>query len=302
MGVIYKITSPSKKIYIGKTYDLRKRINCYKCASKKGSSIILLNSIRKYGWDAHVLEVVEEISDELLNEREVFWIKELGTYCYENPMGLNMTKGGDGQRSTWMHKTELRQWYSDKFTGEGNPFYGKQHNKETKTKMSELAKIRNKKDGRKIPEWGVENGRLKVIRAVICYDKYGNFLRDFYSITDAANKLNISKGGITESCKETSSGVDGKYIFRYKAPNFPLKIEVGVIKNKTVKRVVLYLSKDLNVIKEYDSSLEASIDLGIPKTTINRASMYNKLKPIRTGHIFIYKDLLEQQLKNKAAS
>ena len=136
MGVIYKIISPSWKIYVGKTYNLRKRISSHKCSAKADKNIMLHNSIRKYGWDAHNLEVIEEVDDSIMDEREIYWIAELETYCYENPMGLNMTKGGEGQRSTWMHKTGLRKWFSEKFTGEGNPFYGKKHTEETRKKLS----------------------------------------------------------------------------------------------------------------------------------------------------------------------
>jgi len=68
MGFIYKITNPNNKIYIGKTYCLRKRINGHKSYSKKGFKHILYNSIRKYGWDLHKIEVIEEIADELMNK------------------------------------------------------------------------------------------------------------------------------------------------------------------------------------------------------------------------------------------
>ena len=58
MGVIYKITSPSGRLYVGKTHDLRKRVNAYKCDVRKNRKDLKLhNSLRKYGWDAHILEV-----------------------------------------------------------------------------------------------------------------------------------------------------------------------------------------------------------------------------------------------------
>ena len=91
MGVIYSIMNPKGKLYVGKTYNLRKRINSHKCCTRKGSTVILHNSIRKYGWDNHLLSVIEEVPDEFINEREIFWIATLKTYCYENKMGLNMT-------------------------------------------------------------------------------------------------------------------------------------------------------------------------------------------------------------------
>jgi len=69
MGVIYKIKSPSDKLYVGKTYNLRKRINAHKCSAKKGKNILLHNSIRKYGWDAHVFiytDLYKQIDEDYL--------------------------------------------------------------------------------------------------------------------------------------------------------------------------------------------------------------------------------------------
>lgn len=292
MGVIYKITSPSGKLYVGKTYDLRKRINAYKCDIKKGRKDIKLhNSLRKYGWDAHVLEVIEEINDELLNEREIYWIAELKTYCYEYPDGLNMTKGGEGQRSTWMHKTELRQWFSERFTGDGNPFYGKHHSEEFKKRKSKEVSEYNKKNGIKIPKWGVEKSRLKKIKPVLMYDATGKFVREFESCTEASNFVGGKPGDVSVCANEKRSHSRG-YVFRYKTENYPLQIEVE-LKQQGAKRSVVGMYA--GEVVEFDSSLEAAEYYNIPKTTINRAAMYNQGKPIRTGHQFYYKDLLNQQ-------
>lgn len=296
MGVIYKIVSPSGKLYVGKTYNLKMRIASHKHASKQGKNLILHNSIRKYGWSNHVFEVIEEVADELLNEREIFWVTELKTYCYENENGMNMTKGGEGQRSTWMHKTGLRKHFSDMYSGEGNPFFGKKHTEETRKFLSEYSKIRNKKNGTKVPKWGYDKGRDAIIRPVVCYDVNGNYVSEHVSITDAANRFNIKPNNISNVCNSKSTNAGG-YIFKYKTADYPLKIGVGEIKHKTIKRPVVTLSEDYEVVCEHSSAQEASDFWGIPKTTINRAAMYNWLVPIRTGHVFIYKDLYEGILK-----
>lgn len=47
---IYKITSPTNKIYIGKSKSLKQRENNYKSSLEKiKSQIKLYNSIKKYG-------------------------------------------------------------------------------------------------------------------------------------------------------------------------------------------------------------------------------------------------------------
>jgi len=292
MGVIYKITSPTDRIYIGKTYNLRKRINGHKCSSKKmRSNIMLHNSIAKYGWDAHFLEVVETVDNDLLNEREIYWIKELNTYHYENPQGLNMTRGGDGQRTTWMHKIEQRAAQSKRFTGEGNPFFNKTHSEETKRIISEKTSKRNKESGINVPKWGAEKGRLNRIRTVLAYDNKGNLIGEYESIVNAEVALKIRA---ISSCLNRNNWYKGMYFFLYKDGTVLNKIEVGEIKLQQVKRPVYFFLG--NTVIEYESSERASKELNVPKTSINRAALYNNGKPLRSGHIFIYKDLYEAKM------
>lgn len=69
---IYKITNPKGKVYIGKANWIERRWHEHlndKCAS---SGPKLTNSFKKYGKEAHIFEVVEEVSDNLL-ERERYY-------------------------------------------------------------------------------------------------------------------------------------------------------------------------------------------------------------------------------------
>lgn len=294
MVTIYKIINPIGQLYIGQTKNIRKRKNFHKRKSVNIGNereTILYASIRKYGWENHRFEIIEVVDDNLGYEREIYWIKELKTYHFENANGLNMTIGGLGRKGTWMWNIELRKWYSERYKGDGSPFYGHKHTEENKKIIGEKAAKRNKERGITIPKWGAEKGRLNVIKAVLCYDKKGRFIAEFESIIEAATKLYVNRASITESCKGIITGVEGKYIFRFKEPNYPLQIEVGEIKKKGEKRIVLYIDGKGEIIKEYPSAMEASIELEIPKGTINRASLRAEIYPIRTGHIFVYKDL-----------
>lgn len=69
---IYKITSPSGKIYIGQSTNLKKREEDYiklRCNNQHK----LYNSLRKHGWEQHMFEIIEECDIKLLNEREIYW-------------------------------------------------------------------------------------------------------------------------------------------------------------------------------------------------------------------------------------
>ena len=94
-AVIYKITSPSGKYYIGKTVDFDGRMSKYRNHSNSQQKAIHA-SILKYGWENHKVEILEESTPENLNELEIKYIKELNSFSVDNPLGLNLTRGGDG--------------------------------------------------------------------------------------------------------------------------------------------------------------------------------------------------------------
>ena len=69
---IYKITSPSEKVYIGQSIDVKRRFNSYKqlnCVEQ----IKLHRSLRKYGWFYHTFEILEECEEFNLNIRERYY-------------------------------------------------------------------------------------------------------------------------------------------------------------------------------------------------------------------------------------
>ena len=95
IGYIYKITNPKGRIYIGKTTRLNDRISSYRNNHKSGQKIIE-RSIEKYGWDKHKFEVISESTADHLSELEIQYIKEYNSFHYDNPNGMNLTRGGEG--------------------------------------------------------------------------------------------------------------------------------------------------------------------------------------------------------------
>lgn len=69
---IYKITSPSNKVYIGQAVDILKRWKHYKLLLCK-SQIKIYNSLQKHGVENHIFEIIELCDVEYLNEREGYW-------------------------------------------------------------------------------------------------------------------------------------------------------------------------------------------------------------------------------------
>lgn len=291
MGFIYKITSPTGRLYVGQTKHIARRINLYKYKIVKNvgwKNAMIMNSLQKYGWAAHKFEIIEECGDEQLSEREKFWIKELNTYCFDNPRNMNMSRGGEDGAKPWMHDLERRKQQSERFTGEGNPFYGKTHTPEQREKKSKQVSEYNKKIGWQVPEWGVEKGRDIVRKPIVCYDRNGEFVKEFNCARTASKEMELEHTSISMCCNLKRTHVGG-YVFRYKTENYPMKIDVGVLKEQAVRKPVLWLDKNGEVKFEFESPEEASNFTLVPKTTIRRACAYNNGRPIRNGMIFKYK-------------
>jgi len=95
-GIIYKITSPSGKVYVGQTMrSFEKRIREHRDMKSKCSAV--RNAIDKYG-DEMKYEIIEEnVPQEQLDEREVFWINHFNSLA---PNGYNLKTGGRFYKAT----------------------------------------------------------------------------------------------------------------------------------------------------------------------------------------------------------
>lgn len=161
---IYKITSPTGRIYIGQSIDIIKRFNGYRLVKCKAQTR-LYNSFNKYGYDNHKFEVIEECEVEKLNERERYWQEY---YNVLGKKGLNCRITKDSDKSGYMseetkkkmiesmigrkHTDETKKKFSDIRKGCGNGMFGKKHTDSTKDKMSKKGKGRF--SGEKHPMYG----------------------------------------------------------------------------------------------------------------------------------------------------
>jgi group I intron endonuclease len=119
---IYKITSPTGRIYIGKSKNLKQRENNYKSSLEKTKSQVrLYNSIVKYGWDLHIFEIIEECEIYNLYCRERYW-QDFYEVIGENGLNCILQKCEE-------HPAEIsektRKKMSDSMKGDKNPMFGK---------------------------------------------------------------------------------------------------------------------------------------------------------------------------------
>lgn len=105
---IYKITSPSNKIYIGQSIHCDKRYSRYKkgdCLSQKH----LYSSIKKYGWEKHKFEIIEQCLESELNEKEKYYVDLFQTFNSKHGMNLKDGGGSNGKMSE-ESKLKMSKW------------------------------------------------------------------------------------------------------------------------------------------------------------------------------------------------
>lgn len=94
MAVVYQITSPSGKSYIGVakySAAIRFKKHCYD--AKNGRKTALAAAIRKHGAEAMIVRTLVESTSEYCFDLESRVIKAYGTL---HPHGYNLTTGGEG--------------------------------------------------------------------------------------------------------------------------------------------------------------------------------------------------------------
>jgi group I intron endonuclease len=229
MGVIYKITSPNGKIYVGQTTkSAEQRIIQYRSKRKKYGKSLVLRSIVKYGWDAHVFEVIEDnIPKDLLNEREIYWVKELNTYAAENLNGMNLTQGGDYRESWKNDKTRVER--AKQRRGEKAPSWGKKISEDVKRKISKSVSEYNKSNGVKPSEECNKKARERHLVKVVAYDINGYFLNEYESIIAASRDLNLDRKCAIDTVNGKQKHSRG-FFLRKKEESYPLKIDISGIK------------------------------------------------------------------------
>lgn len=178
---IYKYTSPSGKIYIGSSKNINKRIIHYKNESCK-NQIKLYNSFKKYGYENHMFEIIEECKFEDLYLKERYY-GELFNVLGDNGLNLILPKIGENKIGI---SEETRLKISESKKGDKNNFYGKHHSEETKEK------IRNAQLGRKHSEehrMKVSKNNAKNLSKIVLDLNTGVF---YNSIKEVAELYNIN--------------------------------------------------------------------------------------------------------------
>jgi group I intron endonuclease len=184
---IYKIINPKGKIYIGQSIDIERRFKEYKKLQCK-QSIKLFNSLKKYGWESHIFEILEKCLLEQLNNKEESYILLFNSHV----QGLNIKLAS---KPSWTGKKRPEHSKFLKENGSGLSYKRTQEHKDNLRK-----KLSGKKLSKNICEKISQNKIGKKTKKIICLETQ----QVFNSIKECSEYLNISKGCIC-------SFVKGKY-------------------------------------------------------------------------------------------
>lgn len=211
---IYKIVNKNNgKIYVGKTNrSLGERFSGHIKSAKNKVNRYLYDSMNYHGY--HSFEIIEiEIcnSDEQLNEREKFWIKELNSL---HPNGYNMTEGGDGGNTlkSWSDEERrlLYQSQGNKRRGKRPPEFSQVMSEASKKREAEKSEEKKKEVSQKISKTLKEkysSGEIKAVTPIFHGKEHPGFIdvdinvvldmiRDCKTLTYISDFLSLSKNAI----------------------------------------------------------------------------------------------------------
>lgn len=263
-GVIYKITSPNNKVYIGQTIDFTQRCRKYKGNFFKGQ-IKLWNNCQKYSWNPlQNIEIIEHCLQSELDEREQYWI----LYFNSHICGLNSDLGGKVRRG-FKHSDETKEKISKAKTGF-------KHTEETKKKISEAAKNISDETRRKKREASLGRSHTDETKEKIGKANKGNVLteeqRKKISMANIGNKKRTGKHHNNETKLKISDSKKG-------IPNLKLSRKIICLNDGVI----------------FNSQAEASKKLGINQSSISKVC--SKQRKSHKGIIFMFYD---EFLKNNS--
>jgi group I intron endonuclease len=236
MGYIYLVTNKINGMkYVGQTLqaDVNTRWKSHRSIKKRTVGKILHNAYKKYGFDNFIYKIICICFDEDTNKYEEQYIKKYNTVY---PNGYNLLQGGNNKR----HNEETRRLLSEMNKGEKHPLFGKKKTPEQIKQMSERMKgDKNPCFGKKFTEEETqkrldrykehpetkeqisnslkeyykdcyEKGIKTNGKTVKQYDLNGNFIKEYYSISEAARDMKLRPTTISRAC-ERVNGTSGGY-------------------------------------------------------------------------------------------
>lgn len=175
---IYKITSPSNRIYVGQSWNIPHRWRSYTCKQNRKGQRILAASLSKYGHAAHKFEVIHElphdVTQEVLDNYEQLYID---AYKDTGAQMMNIKGGGSKGKLAEETKRLLSIAHSGKTLSEEHKqrLREKRHSEDTKKLIGDRQRGRKYSDvsKQKMSAWQVGRKFSEETKEKIALSKIG---------------------------------------------------------------------------------------------------------------------------------
>lgn len=276
MGLIYMRISPSGGKYIGQTIfseekrwkdHIKEAIN----SNSYNYNTILNKAIRKYGTNSFQVIILEDnILEENLDIREIYWIDYYKTYWKDNAHGYNMTRGGSGHHLLQIENQDLIELWNQ---GYGTIEIASCFNCERQAIRDRLLSLGYTSTDlyKRRTEQAVKT------RYDNHYDKEQiyNLWKNGQSITNISKQLTIDRHSVSRVLTQCGVTTEEKQA----------KKTLNAIQAN--KRIILQYDKNNNFIKEWPSLSEAARTLHLQVSNISK--VLSKERKTTGGYIFKYK-------------
>ena len=196
-GVIYKITNPKGRIYIGQTINFKLRIQKYKRHDCKNQRK-LYNSFNKYGFKNHKIEIIQKCKETDLNNLERYY-QDLYSATTRYGLNIRLTKSSD--RSGKFSKESIKKMSLAKIGKKRSPEVCQSISK----RMKEFCKTRDDKSIDKFKKSNLGRKHTKEHIKKNSMSKKGNTSRKGSTHTEESKlKISNSRKGVldTEETKQ----------------------------------------------------------------------------------------------------
>lgn len=263
MAFIYKITnSKNGKLYIGQTSTtLERRFRQHQVAAfTLNLKYPLYRAMRKYGIDNFTIELVEEVTIELLNEREQYYIKQYESFA---PLGkgYNATRGGEGN-VLLDYDLIYQLWDEGKSIAEISTIIGA--NRYGIRGVLKVLPTYNETESRIRGNSYQHSLRLK---PVYQYSPSGEFIAEFESVSAASNALNIPVKSIFAALTYDST-LAGCCQWSYSKQE---TLPAITYKARKYRQPVVEIDVNGNILARYGSAPEAAAATGLRADYIRNA-------------------------------
>lgn len=226
MAFIYKTTNlVNNKIYVGKA----KQNN----PNYFGSGLKIAFAIKKYGKHNFTKIILEECDDDIVSEREIYWISYFRST--DDSIGYNISQGGEGGTHYWATLTEEQRAEHNKKISkakQGQP--RRPHSEETKRRMA-LSFPRD-------PEWLANRAKAKCKTFTCVNHSSGEvFFTDNLKAFCQANLLTYSN--MTYNARTKKTFTEGSWSCRASKMSGSDKEIISAIENEVATAAVIIKSK-----------------------------------------------------------